>query len=218
MPKGFPHFPHLDLEAMQVLSQISVRHSQIVGPFFGPSLCFFLSYSSFSCQRPISLCWGCSTYLCTSAASHVSLLYLGAVSHVVSLISNVQDVTLVLMSPSEEPTRQSQHIRCPSYRPRTTWRLPEIVSVSLALSSKYPSDLADFNLYLQRIPPTSFMNERPPSHSHSVYLSCSYCHHYQQTYILLLRTVMCISLGLSSDCHKCHAYHLTNWTTPVLSS
>ena len=35
---------------------------------------------------------------------------------------------------SQEPTRQSQRIRDPSYRRRTTWSLPEIVSVGLYIS------------------------------------------------------------------------------------
>ena len=30
---------------------------------------------------------------------------------------------------SQEPTRKSVRLRSASYRPRTTWRLPEIVSV-----------------------------------------------------------------------------------------
>ena len=40
------------------------------------ALCFFSSTLRSFCHRPIILCWGCSTYLCTSASSHVSLLLL----------------------------------------------------------------------------------------------------------------------------------------------
>ena len=34
--------------------------------------------------------------------------------------------------------RQSQHIRCPSYQPRTTWSLPEIISVCIFSSLSLP--------------------------------------------------------------------------------
>jgi hypothetical protein len=33
---------------------------------------------------------------------------------------------------SQQPPQQSERIRQPSYRPRTTWALPEIVSVRIS--------------------------------------------------------------------------------------
>jgi hypothetical protein len=40
---------------------------------------------------------------------------------------------------SQQPTRQSARIHCPSYRPRTTWALPEIVSVRVQIPVSHPS-------------------------------------------------------------------------------
>lgn len=59
---------------------------------------------------------------------------------------------------SQQATRQSQRIRCPSYQPRTTWRLPEIVSVRISISN---TSLVFFSLFLKGVPPTSFTGEHP---------------------------------------------------------
>ena len=40
---------------------------------------------------------------------------------------------LIIMS---ESLQQSMRIHCPSYQPRTTWNLPEIVSVCISVSQK----------------------------------------------------------------------------------
>jgi hypothetical protein len=59
-------------------------------------------------------------------------------------------------------TRQSQRIRCPSYRPRTTWRLPEIVTVRCSVS--YSSLLLIMCCSIVKtVAPTSFH----ASHRHS---------------------------------------------------
>ena len=49
---------------------------------------------------------------------------------------------LIIMS---ESLRQSMRIRCPSYQPRTTWNLPEIVSVCISVSLKI---LIFFSLFI----------------------------------------------------------------------
>jgi hypothetical protein len=62
---------------------------------------------------------------------------------------------------SQAPTRQSQRIRCPNYRPRTTWRLPEIVSVTISHSFHFFRCESEFLLIIKAVAPTSFVRDHP---------------------------------------------------------
>ena len=69
---------------------------------------------------------------------------------------------------SQEPTQKSVCICCPSYRPRTTWRLPEIVSVCISACQK--KKLLKRNFF-KGVAPTSFTDRhRRPQRDIETYL------------------------------------------------
>ena len=58
---------------------------------------------------------------------------------------------------SQEPTRKSVRLRSASYRPRTTWRLPEIVSVRFSACETDTS--LNFDFFSKGVAPTSFTGQ-----------------------------------------------------------
>ena len=110
MPSHFPHILELDAAMIQALSEIPLCHSQITHTESSPPPCLSLSKVRWSCQGAIILCWGCSTYLCTSALWH-SL----SGSQLPWLSFSFWHHHIM----SREPTQKSECIHCASYWPHT---------------------------------------------------------------------------------------------------
>ena len=65
---------------------------------------------------------------------------------------------------SQEATRQSQRIRDPSYRRRTTSRLPVILTVRTCIMHFYVPARLIFYLFFKNVTPTSFNWARDENH------------------------------------------------------